>query len=180
MPPGGIRSNAKRTPVEIEDASGDADLTRQVSPMPVENLTNRFGNNGSNIRGGGDSSDDTSGGSSGGGATKNNNEWDGGPPGPGRDRAAGRHPAETTQDLQMEAQMEAMRIQMAAISKLLAQYQEGTNIEDAEMDKTDTTARKSRRHPDDQDGHENTVGPRRATSETEDAGERPGVPSEPG
>ena len=80
----------------------------------------------------------------------------------------------------MKAQMEAMRLQMAAMAKLLAQYQAGTNAEDAEMEVTDTTASKSRRHPDDQDSHENTVDPRRATAETEDAGERTGVPSQPG
>jgi len=105
MPPGGIRNNTKRTPVEAGDASNNADLTRLVSPMPVKNLTNRFGggnmnkNDRSNIRGGGESSNETSGGSSRGGATKDNNEWGGGPPGPGRDRAAGRQPVETTREL---------------------------------------------------------------------------------
>ena len=80
----------------------------------------------------------------------------------------------------MEAQMEAMRLQMAAMTKLLAQYQAGTNAEDATMEEADTTVSKSWRHPGDQDSHENTVDPRRATAETEDAGERTGVPSQPG
>ena len=85
MPPGGIRNNTKRTPVEAEDTSNDTDLTGLVSPMPVKNLTNRFGggnmnkNDRSNIRGGSESSDETSGGSSGGGSTENNTKWSGGP-----------------------------------------------------------------------------------------------------
>ena len=107
-------------------------------------------------------------------------EWSGGPLGPDRDRTTGGHPAELTRDLQMEAKMEAMSLQMAAMAKLLVQYQAGTNAEDAKMEETDTTASKSRRHPDDQDSHENTVDPGRVTAETEDAGEKDDVPSQPG
>ena len=45
--------------------------------------------------------------------------------------------------------MEAMRMQMAAMAKLLEQYQAGTNTDYLEMKETDTTASTSRRHPDD-------------------------------
>lgn len=76
--------------------------------------------------------------------------------------------------------MEAMRMQMAAMAKLLEQYQAGTNADNAEMKETDTTASTSRRHPDDQGSHENTVDPTGATAETEDAGEKASVPSQPG
>jgi len=191
MPPGGINNSEKRNTVEVEDASDYAetaglDIPGLVSPMLVENLTDRFGgkkeesSDGHSTRGENDSGDETSGGSSGGGAAENDterseglSEWD-------EDQTAGDHPAELTQDLQMEAKMVGITLQMAAMAKLLAQYQAGTNAEDAEMEATYTTASNSQMPPDDQGSNENTVDPARATAETEDAGEKDDVPSQPG